>query len=275
MADETIGRRGVLVGIGATLALAACGGTEGGTDGGSAGTDAASTGADAASSADDAATIADDAASAASDSAVTSCAEIPDETTGPYPDTMNMIQNTAFQRSNIKEDRTGTALALTLTVVEGADCTPVVGARVMIWHCDKDGIYSEYNNSTNAGSTTATYCRGWQTTDANGQVVFETIYPGWYIPRATHIHVEVYDSTGTTVQKVTQVGFEDSLNDEVYAQASLYTKGANSFTNDSDQVWGTSTSGSGTDGGGHDLQITTTTGSVASGLAASIVVGLG
>ena len=38
-----------------------------------------------------------------------------------------------------------------------------------------------------------TFLRGIQTTNANGEVVFTTIYPGWYQGRATHIHVEVTD----------------------------------------------------------------------------------
>ena len=139
----------------------------------------------------------------------------------------------------------------------------------MIWHCDKDGIYSEYSNSTNAGSTTSTYLRGWQVTDSAGQVEFQTIYPGWYIPRATHVHIQVYDTDGATLLKTTQIGFEDSLNEEVYGQSTLYTKGQNATTNDSDQVWGTS-QGSGTDGGGYDYQIATTTGDLESGISAAI-----
>ena len=47
------------------------------------------------------------------------------------------------------------------------------GANVEIWHVDAAGNYSQY------GSQTAqTYLRGIQTTNANGEVTFTTIYPG-------------------------------------------------------------------------------------------------
>ena len=55
--------------------------------------------------------------------------------------------------------------------------------RVNIWHCDKDGLYSGYNTETSL-----TYLRGYQFTDANGEVEFITIFPGLYTGRTCHIH---------------------------------------------------------------------------------------
>ena len=67
---------------------------------------------------------------------------------------------------------------VTLTVVDAANgCAPIAGAHVEIWHCDADGVYSEYANGMNPGSTSSTYLRGVQTTDASGKVTFTTIYP--------------------------------------------------------------------------------------------------
>lgn len=206
------------------------------------------------------------------DAASSSCHEIPDETPGPYPDTKGMISNSSYFRSDIREDRTGTLLTLVLTIVDAGNvCAPISGANVEIWHCDKDGIYSEYASNTNAGSTTTTYLRGVQTTDTSGQVTFTTIYPGWYSPRATHVHIQVFN--GTTLKKTTQIGFPDASNQTVYAQTSLYTKGQNSVTNDNDQVFGNAT-GNGTDGGGHTYQIADLTGDTTSGYAASIAVAM-
>ena len=34
-----------------------------------------------------------------------------------------------------------------------------------------------------------TFCRGYQVTDANGECEFETIVPGWYPGRTTHMHL--------------------------------------------------------------------------------------
>ena len=93
---------------------------------------------------------------------------------------------------------------LAIMVVNTAgSCAPLSGVNVEIWQCDADGNYSQY------GSERAqTYLRGIQATDANGQVRFTTVYPGWYRGRATHIHVEVTRNNQSL--KVTQIAFPDA-----------------------------------------------------------------
>lgn len=63
-----------------------------------------------------------------------------------------------------------------------------------IWHCDKDGLYSGYSQNNNQGQAGLTYLRGYQMTDASGNVEFVTIFPGcrW---RICHIHFQVYVSS--------------------------------------------------------------------------------
>jgi protocatechuate 3,4-dioxygenase beta subunit len=99
-----------------------------------------------------------------------SCAVTPTETIGPYPSHESLI------RSDIRDGKSGTPLALTITVVSSSNnlrrgrrskCRNLAVRRN--WH------YSEYGTQT-----TQTYLRGIQTTDPNGQVPFTTIYPGWY-----------------------------------------------------------------------------------------------
>ena len=205
-----------------------------------------------------------------------SCDEIPEETAGPFPDTKGMIGDAAFHRSDIREDRYGVALTLTLTIVDiGNGCAPISGAQVEVWHCDADGVYSEYANAMNVGSEATTYLRGVQVTNAGGTVTFKTIYPGWYSPRVTHIHVQVYN--GTTLKKTTQIGFPDAISATVYTPNSLYTafytKGHNPTTNDTDQVFGNG-AGTGTDGGGHLYQIAAITGDPPNGYVATLPIGV-
>jgi hypothetical protein len=187
------------------------------------------------------------------------CATIPEETAGPYPDTTNMVGDPATYRSDIREDRQGVPLMVTLTVVDVASgCAPVAGAHVEVWHCDADGTYSEYG----AGAG-ATFLRGVQTTDASGQVTFTTIYPGWYQGRATHIHIQVY--SGTTVTKTTQLAFPESVNQTVYGGgSSYYTKGQNPTTNASDMVFSD----------GDTLEVAQTSGTIASGYTALLQIGV-
>lgn len=202
----------------------------------------------------------------------TSCHDIPDETAGPFPDVKGMITDSQYYRSDISEGKPGIALTLELTVLlSSADCSPIASANVEVWHCDADGVYSEYSSRENPGSTSTTYLRGVQTTDENGRATFKTIYPGWYAPRATHVHVRIYNDA--TLVKTTQFGLPDATNQAVYGMTSLYKKGQNSTPNDSDQVFGNGAL-QGTDGGGHLYQIATVTGDNTSGYIAKITVAI-
>jgi len=153
------------------------------------------------------------------------CAVTPTETVGPYPSRADIF------RSDVREDRSGTPLTLNLKVVNSsANCAPVSGANVEIWHCDAAGDYSEYGTVT-----TATWLRGVQTSNGSGDVVFTTVYPGWYQGRATHIHIEV-TINGRSV-KATQIAFPESINNTVYAQGVYARRGNNPLSNASDGIF--------------------------------------
>jgi len=150
-----------------------------------------------------------------------SCTVIPTETEGPYP----THTPSSYVRSDIREDRTGYALTVKINVTNtAASCAALSGALVDIWHCDKDGNYSEYVS----GLTNVHFLRGRQTTDANGQVTFTSIFPGWYQGRATHIHVHIFTSSGTSL-KITQIAFPEGTGSAVLA-VNGYSKGLTGYT---------------------------------------------
>jgi len=158
------------------------------------------------------------------------CSVTPSETAGPYPSTVDLF------RSDIREDRQGTPLALAVRVVNtNGACAAVPNANVEIWHCDVSGNYSEYGTQT-----TRNYLRGIQTTDANGTVTFTTIYPGWYQGRATHIHAEV--TIGGRTVKTTQIAFPESINNTVHASGVYASRGSNPTSNASDGIFADSLS---------------------------------
>ena len=191
-----------------------------------------------------------------------SCAVTPSETEGPYPDKTGMLNNAAFFRRDITEGKSGLPLTLTLTVVNvNNSCAVVSGANVEIWQCDAAGHYSEYSQQGFDGSG-QTFLRGIQTTDANGQVTFTTIYPGWYAGRATHIHVDVYRS-GALVN-TTQIAFPESISAAVYATSVYAAKGQNSTTNSSDNVFSDGTTN----------ELATLTGNTTSGYTATLTIGI-
>jgi len=180
------------------------------------------------------------------------CAVTPTETAGPFPSITSLI------RSDIREDRQGIPLTLTIKVVNSSSgCAAVAGADVEVWHADVAGNYSEYS-----AERSKTYLRGVQTTDANGQVVFTTIYPGWYQGRATHIHVEV--KTGGVSRKVTQMAFAEAVNNAVYGSGVYASRGVNPTANAADGIFTDSLAS----------ELVTPVGSPASGYTATFQVGI-
>lgn len=197
-------------------------------------------------------------------SSASNCAVTPSETEGPFP--TKVPAN--FVRKDITDGRTGVPLAVTITIKNAAaSCAALAGALVDIWHCDKDGYYSEYGGSgmQSVNLTSVDFLRGRQASDANGLTGFTTIFPGWYSGRAPHIHVHVYNAAGKSLL-VTQIAFPYDVTNTVYttAQAKGYTKGAQDTLNERDGVFSD----------GFTTELATLSGSVANGytLTHTIVV---
>jgi protocatechuate 3,4-dioxygenase beta subunit len=148
-----------------------------------------------------------------------------------------------LNRSDIRSDPTsgnvtaGIPLVLTMRVYNvGASCEPVAGALVDIWHCAADGLYSDVSANNTVGQK---FLRGYQFTDDSGVATFTTIYPGWYQGRTVHIHFKIrtYDGTSKTYEFTSQLFFDDSLSDEVYANAPYNTRGSRSTLNSNDNIY--------------------------------------
>jgi protocatechuate 3,4-dioxygenase beta subunit len=198
------------------------------------------------------ATAVDTSSSSGTTSTNATCAVTPTETIGPYPSRTDML------RSDVRENRQGTTLTLTIKVVNAASaCAPLAGADVEIWQCDAAGDYSQYGSQT-----AATFLRGIQTTNASGEVTFTTIYPGWYQGRATHIHVEV--TMGGRSIKVTQIAFPESVSNVVHAQGVYASRGTNPTSNQSDGIFSDSLAS----------ELVTPVGSPSSGYTATFQVGV-
>ncbi len=190
------------------------------------------------------------------------CVVAAEETAGPYVDITGMINNQAFYRRDIREGKPGTPLTLTLTIVNvRSNCNPIANANVEIWQCDATGFYSEYSQPGYNG-TGQTYLRGLQTSDASGRVTFLTVYPGWYMGRATHIHVKVY--VGGSVVKTTQIAFPEDTSAEVYASGVYASKGQNTTRNANDNVFSDGTS----------TEMASVAGSAAAGYTGTLTIGV-
>jgi protocatechuate 3,4-dioxygenase beta subunit len=218
--------------------------------------------------------------SSKSASASSCVSEIPEETAGPFPgdgsNGPNVLSSSGIVRSDIRSSfgsstttAKGVPLTITLTIEEiSKGCAPLAEAAVYVWHCDINGEYSLYGREI----ADENYLRGVQQTNANGQVSFTSIFPAAYSGRWPHIHFEVYSSlseatAGGKVAATSQVALPKATCDLVYATDG-YAQSVKNMTQTSlttDNVFRD-------DGGVH--QSATMTGSVARGLAASLVVGV-
>ena len=192
-----------------------------------------------------------------------SCTVAPTETEGPFP----THTPSSYMRSDITDGRTGYKLTAKITVTNSASSCAALGeALVDIWHCDAEGNYSEYGGTgmQSTNYTNVHFLRGRQTTDSNGLVTFASIFPGWYSGRATHIHVHVYNASGTSL-KVSQIAFSEGTGTAL-AAVNGYAKGMTGYTyNKSDNVFSDDTAG---------VEIATVTGNTTDGfvLAMNIAV---
>jgi protocatechuate 3,4-dioxygenase beta subunit len=72
------------------------------------------------------------------------CWVTPSKTEGPYYFDANLYRQDIRTDSASGELHDGLQLNMTFTVIN-ANCEPLPNVLVDIWHCDKDGFYSGYN----------------------------------------------------------------------------------------------------------------------------------
>ncbi len=249
----------MLGGVGATVAVAACGTAET-----SASTSSSSTGRQGPSS-QSGATVAD--------------GEIPEETAGPFPGDGSNGPDALGQSGVVRSDITssfgeasGTAEGVPLTIrlklhdVSGEDVSPYAGAAVYLWHCNRDGEYSMYSEAV----AEENYLRGVQEADDTGAIEFTSIFPAAYDGRWPHIHFEVYPTLGDATSasnrlRTSQIALPEKVCQEVYADADGYDASVANLARTSlatDLVFAD----------GYSLQLATVTGSVEEGYLASLNV---
>jgi protocatechuate 3,4-dioxygenase beta subunit len=204
------------------------------------------------------------------------CSRIPEETQGPFPgdgsNGPNVLNQSGVVRNDIRSSfaaLNGTAdgipLTIVLNIVSATSCSPLAGRAVYLWQCDREGRYSLYS----AGVTNQNYLRGVQEADSGGRVTFTSIYPGCYAGRWPHIHFEVYPSLAAATNvanrvATSQIALPKASSDLVYA-----TSGYESSVSNLSRV---SLATDNVFSDGSALELATISGSVASGLTATLTV---
>jgi protocatechuate 3,4-dioxygenase beta subunit len=205
--------------------------------------------------------------------------EIPEETAGPYPgdgsNGPNALTESGVVRSDIRPsfgsasgmaEGVPTTVRLRILDLDGDDATPLTGAAVYLWHCDREGRYSMYAD----GVTDENYLRGVQEADADGRLEFTTIFPATYSGRWPHMHFEVYESLDAATAasdklRTSQLAIPEDVASEVYETAEGYESSIETLSQvslASDMVFSD----------GYSLQMAKVTGSVEQGYTVSLTV---
>ncbi|KAL2277471.1 hypothetical protein FJTKL_15388 [Diaporthe vaccinii] len=142
------------------------------------------------------------------------CALVPETTIGPYYVTGEYI------RSDITEGQAGVPMHLELQLVDMNTCEAIPDVLADIWHCNSTGVYSGIDTSQGEGGLNSTFLRGVQIADSEGVTSFDTLFPGHYDDRVTHLHVVLQNNytvesndtyTGGTTLHIGQLYFDDTL----------------------------------------------------------------
>ncbi|WP_418058519.1 3,4-dioxygenase subunit beta [Pimelobacter simplex] len=204
--------------------------------------------------------------------------EIPEETAGPYPGDGSNGPNVLTESGVVRSDLTssfgtasGVAAGIPTTVrlkvydLNGDTVTPLAGAAIYLWHCDREGRYSMYDDAI----ADENYLRGVQEADADGNLTFTTIFPACYAGRWPHMHFEVYESlkAATSAEnklRTSQLALPQDVCDTVYATEGYEQSVTNlaQLSLDSDGIFSD----------GYSLQLAKVTGSVEEGYTVSLNV---
>lgn len=170
------------------------------------------------------------------------CVLSPEVTQGPY-----VWPRSQTLRQDMSEDQAGIPTWLDVGVLDVSTCEPLENVLLSFWHCNATGSYSSFTGrdpntpfeelleqlNLTIGSGTldlhtddTTWLRGLWPTDSEGMMEMKTVFPGFYVERTIHIHVQAFtdwtlhdNGTITTANLVStgQLFFNESLSEQIMA----------------------------------------------------------
>ncbi|KAI1426550.1 Intradiol ring-cleavage dioxygenase [Xylaria sp. FL1777] len=139
------------------------------------------------------------------------CVLSPVVTEGPY-----VWPRSQTLRQDMSEGQAGVPLWMDIGVINVNTCEPLPNVLLNFWHCNSTGSYSSFTGLspntefvelldqlgidvddfeigvTDLHTDSTTWLRGMWPTNAEGIMEMKTIFPGFYVGRAIHIHVQVF-----------------------------------------------------------------------------------
>lgn len=164
-------------------------------------------------------------------------------------------------RSDLRENQTGVNVIIDGQFLDVETCEPIEGLYWDIWNCNATGVYSGVvengnGNDADASNINATFLRGLQSSDSDGVVQFNTIFPGHYSGRTNHHHLIVHLNasilpndtlTGGNVPHIGQLFWDQDLIEEVEATYPYSTNNITQTTNAEDRVFSDETNNTSSD----------------------------
>ncbi|KAE8380974.1 Intradiol ring-cleavage dioxygenase [Aspergillus bertholletiae] len=179
------------------------------------------------------------------------CVLTPEVTTGPY-----IWPRSQILRQDMTEDQPGVPLWLDIGVLDMETCEPLPNILLDLWHCNATGYYSSFTGISpnipfpsslpgpppgppgppvpgkqdvpdwewDIHTDDTTFSRGMWPTDENGVMEIKTIFPGFYVGRSLHIHVQAHTDwsvrgNGTIISGNTvntgQIYFDEAISQKI------------------------------------------------------------
>jgi protocatechuate 3,4-dioxygenase beta subunit len=173
-----------------------------------------------------------------------SCILSPEGEVGPFWVKGELI------RSDVTDDEPGVPVVMDAQFIDVNTCKPIAGLYWDVWNCNSTGVYSGVQDSSNGNGNDATNLdntalRGLQSTDSDGVAQFQTVFPGHYNGRATHVHVIAHVGatvlsngtlTGGNIAHIGQLFYDQDLITEVEALSPYNTNKVSITLNANDRV---------------------------------------
>ncbi|KAI1847897.1 hypothetical protein JX266_006010 [Neoarthrinium moseri] len=174
-----------------------------------------------------------------------SCVLSPETTEGPFYVTGESI------RTKLVDGEKGVPLHLDIQVIDVNTCKPLTGIFLEMWNANSTGVYSgalaipNGSGMGDKGNLNKGFLRGAQSTDKDGVAQFETIFPGHYTGRATHVHVITHHNAvaeanntiwNSKVSHIGQAFFDQDLIDQVEKVAPYSTNRQSRMRNAVDSI---------------------------------------
>jgi protocatechuate 3,4-dioxygenase beta subunit len=173
------------------------------------------------------------------------CIVTPAMDEGPF-----FVEEQQLDRANLVMGETDAAVAMATPLrlvmgiykVDGMMCMPMSNVQVDIWQANAIGVYSDVASGVVQSVDTRgkTFLRGYQKTDAQGKVAFDTIYPGWYMSRTIHIHFKLrMPGSGSSAYEFTsQMYFDEAINAMVLSKGPYTNRtGTRTVLNEQDHIF--------------------------------------